>query len=76
MEKLMLRPAEAATLIGFARTTIYKLIHSEQIPFCRVGKSIRIPVAALKDWAQEKGMEMAPGIERGATRAVRNQGVK
>jgi len=67
----MLRPAEAATLIGFARTTIYKLIQTEQIPHCRVGKSIRIPVAALQNWARNKGMEMqAPVSIRRAGKGV------
>lgn len=57
MERLFLRPAEAAELIGFCRTSMYKLIRQEEIPFCRVGKSIRISVSALKQWAEVKGLE-------------------
>jgi len=58
MERLFLRPAEAAELIGFCRTSMYKLIRQEEIPFCRVGKSIRISVSALKQWAEHKGLEL------------------
>ena len=55
MEKLLLRPSEAAELIGVKRTTFYRLVKSKQIPTCLVGKSIRISLAALRKWADGKG---------------------
>jgi excisionase family DNA binding protein len=48
----MLRPSEAAMLFGIGRTKIYQLIRANVIPHRRVGKSIRIPSALLKEWAE------------------------
>lgn len=47
MEKLLLKPKEAAEAIGVGRTKLYQLVKANQIPSCRVGNSIRIPVAGL-----------------------------
>ena len=52
MEKLLLKPCEAAEALGVGRTLFYQLVKAGVIPSCRVGKSIRIPVAALKSWAE------------------------
>jgi excisionase family DNA binding protein len=51
MEKLLLKPKEAAEAVGVGRTLFYRLVKAGLIPSCRVGKSIRIPVAALRAWA-------------------------
>ncbi len=60
MEKLFLRPAEAAELLGFCRTSVYKLIRQEAgFPYCKIGKSVRISLPALQDWARRKGMEIS-----------------
>ena len=52
MERLMLKPSEAAEAIGVGRTQLYRLIKARIIPSCRIGNSIRIPVAALRAWAE------------------------
>ena len=52
MDRLMLKPSEAAELLGIGRTKIYELIRANLIPHRRVGKSIRVPVTALKAWAE------------------------
>lgn len=52
MEKLMLKPREAAEAIGVGRTQFYKLVKAKIIPSCKVGNSIRIPVAALRAWIE------------------------
>lgn len=52
IDKLMLRPREAAEAIGIGRTQLYRLVKARIIPACRLGNSIRIPVAALKAWAE------------------------
>lgn len=54
-ERLSLRPAEAARAIGVGRTTLYALVRAKAIPFFRVnGKSIRIPINALRDWVSQQ----------------------
>jgi excisionase family DNA binding protein len=51
MERLFLKPREAAEVLGVGRTLLYELLKSGQIPSCRIGKTIRIPVEALRAWA-------------------------
>ena len=71
MDRLMLRPAEAAQIVGVGRTTLYKLIKGREIPTCRLGKSIRIPVPALQEWARSKGLEFAAPITRATCKRSR-----
>ena len=50
MDKLLLRPAEAAEAIGVGRSKVYELLASGELPSIRVGSSIRVPVDALREW--------------------------
>jgi excisionase family DNA binding protein len=50
MDKLLLRPAEAAELLGVGRSQIYSLLATGELPSVRVGHSVRVPVGALKEW--------------------------
>jgi excisionase family DNA binding protein len=52
MEKLFLKPAEAADALGLGRSKTYQLITSGVLPSVRVGKSIRVPCEALRRWAE------------------------
>ncbi|KJE21497.1 DNA-binding protein, excisionase family [Frankia torreyi] len=47
MTKLLLTPTEAAELLGVSRSTIYELMNSGDIESVRIGRSRRIPSAAL-----------------------------
>ncbi len=72
MEKLFLRPAEAAELLGFCRTTIYGLIHKEAgFPYCKIGKSVRISLSALREWAHKKGMEISEPPSKARSRRTK-----
>jgi excisionase family DNA binding protein len=64
MERLMLKPSEAAELLGIGRTKVYELIRANLIPHRRVGKSIRVPVTALKAWVERP--EKAEQLRRAA----------
>jgi excisionase family DNA binding protein len=44
---LLLRPAEAAKLLGMSRAKIYELMASGELPTIRFGRSVRIPREAL-----------------------------
>lgn len=61
MERLFLKPREAAEVISVGRTLFYQLVKSREIRSCRVGKTIRIPVAALKAWADSQTSD-SPGV--------------
>jgi excisionase family DNA binding protein len=54
LEPLLLRPIEAAKLLGLSRSTVYEMIAAGELPSVRLGHSIRVPLAALKDWIEER----------------------
>lgn len=54
LEKLLLRPAEAAEAIGVSRSRTYELIASGELPSVRVGTSVRVPVAELEAWIRSR----------------------
>ena len=54
MDKLLLRPVEAAEAIGISRTKIYELLARGELPSIRVGSSVRVPVDALRAWIAQQ----------------------
>lgn len=42
--------AEVAEEMRVSRMTVYRLVHSGEIPAVRVGKSFRVPAAALQQY--------------------------
>ena len=57
MERLLLRPVEAAESIGIGRTQIYELLSRGDLPSVRIGSSLRVPVEALRQWVAERAKE-------------------
>jgi excisionase family DNA binding protein len=54
MERLLLRPGEAAEVMGVSRSKVYQLIAEGRLPGVRIDDSVRIPVDALKRWIDER----------------------
>lgn len=52
MDKLMLTPEEAAEALGVGRSTLYDLLRLQEIRSVKIGRSRRIPVSALRDFAE------------------------
>jgi excisionase family DNA binding protein len=50
MDRLLLRPVEAAEAIGIGRSKVYELLASGELPSIRIGGSVRVPVDALRAW--------------------------
>ena len=50
MDRLLLRPTEAAELIGIGRSKMYQLLASGELPTVLVGGSVRVPLAKLREW--------------------------
>lgn len=46
----LLRPAEVVPLVGLSRASVYAAIRSGVLPSVRLGKSVRVPSAALDAW--------------------------
>ena len=56
-ECLLLRPTEAAELLGVGRARLYELISARAIVVVRVGRRNRISVRALHDWIDRQERE-------------------
>lgn len=65
MEKMLLKPSEAAEILGIGRTRTYEMLASGELPSIRMGRSIRVPVAALKRWVEERQGVQSAGREAG-----------
>jgi excisionase family DNA binding protein len=50
--KVALRPTEAAEVISLGRSKMYDLIAKGVIPSIRIGKSVRVPADALREWVK------------------------
>lgn len=44
--------AEVAELARVSRMTVYRMVHAGELPAIRVGKSFRVPQAAVEDMLQ------------------------
>ena len=52
MEQLLLRPIEAAAVLGLGRAKTYELIRDHTLPSVRIGKSVRVPAESLRRWVE------------------------
>ena len=66
MERLLLRPTEAAEMTGLGRSKMYELIAKGVVPSVRIGKSVRVPVEALREWVKAQTASASSGVEAGA----------
>ena len=60
MEKLLLRPAEAADALGVSRSKLYELLADGDLPVIRVGHTVRVPAEALREWLKSRLVEQQP----------------
>ena len=51
-DRLLLRVEEAAAMVGLSRATLYELVRAGSIRAVKVGRSTRIPRAALEEWVR------------------------
>jgi len=61
MDRLVLKPKEAAELLGIGRSTLYALLAAGVIPSIRIGRAVRVPIAQLQDWLRRQA---TPAIHR------------
>ncbi len=65
MERLLITVREAAELTGTGRSKAYMLVASGEWPRVRIGRSVRVPVDALREWvAVNTEMGSGAGAER------------
>ena len=53
MDKLLLRPVEAAELLSISRSKAYELIAAGVLPSVQVGGSVRVPAVQLRAWIEK-----------------------
>ena len=51
--------AEVASLMRVSKMTVYRLIHSGELPAVRVGRSFRVPESAVHDYLKTAFVDTA-----------------
>jgi len=51
--------AEVASLMRVSKMTVYRLVHSGELPAIRVGRSFRVPESAVHDYLQTSLLDTA-----------------
>jgi len=54
MEPLLLKAGEVAKLLGLGRSKVFAMLAVRELPVIRIGRSVRVPRAALEDWIAEQ----------------------
>jgi excisionase family DNA binding protein len=47
---LLLRVPEAAQALGTSRAHLYEILRAGDLPVVRLGRAVRVPASALRDW--------------------------
>lgn len=63
--RLLLRPEEAAQVLGIGRSTVYELLAAGAIESVHIGKARRIPVASLEQYVQRLRAEQNHSDRKG-----------
>jgi len=51
---LLLRIPEVAAELRLARSSVYQLIQTGELPVVRIGRAVRVPRSALEDWIEHQ----------------------
>ena len=65
VDKLLLKPEEAAELLSIGRSKVYELIGTGELASVRIGTSRRIPADALAEFVQELRSPVANPVSTG-----------
>jgi excisionase family DNA binding protein len=57
---MLLSPVEAAKVLGIGRSSLYLLMQSGDLPSVQIGRSRRIPVAALDEFVHRLRDDAGP----------------
>lgn len=56
-EVKFLTVSEVASLMRVSKMTVYRLVHSGELPAIRVGRSFRVPEQAVDDYLRDSFVE-------------------
>jgi excisionase family DNA binding protein len=51
--------AEVASMMRVSKMTVYRLVHSGELPAVRVGRSFRVPEQAVHDYLRDSFVDTA-----------------
>lgn len=54
---LLLKVEAAAKLLSLGRTKMYELIAAGDVPVIRLGRSVRVPTALLRQWVEDRSKQ-------------------
>ena len=54
---LLLKVETAAKLLSLGRTKMYELIAAGDVPVIRLGRSVRVPTASLRQWVEDRSKQ-------------------
>jgi len=54
MEPLLLRAGDVAKLLRLGRSKVFAMLTAGELPVVRIGRSVRVPRAALERWIDER----------------------
>ena len=57
METLLYKPPQCAEMLNLGRSKIYELLQTNKLRSIRVGRAIRIPASALKEYVEAQEAE-------------------
>ena len=58
-EVRFLTVAEVASIMRVSKMTVYRLVHSGEMPAVRVGRSFRVPESAVHDYLRHSYVDTA-----------------
>lgn len=61
MDKLLLTPVEAATVLSISRSKFYELLAAGRVQSVKIDGCRRIPVAALRAYVDDLNSSLEPG---------------
>lgn len=59
VQPLLLTIPQVAALLNLGRTKVYELIDREQLPVVRFGRAVRVSLAALRTWLEQREKQAA-----------------
>lgn len=61
IQPLLLRAEEVAQRLSLGRSKVFALMADGTLPVVRIGRAVRVPEQALREWVERKAQEQRGG---------------
>jgi excisionase family DNA binding protein len=65
MEPLLLKAGDVGKLLGLGRSKVFAMLAAGELPVIRIGRSVRVPRAALERWVAEHTQDASSRTDTG-----------